>query len=180
MVAENFQINLTFPFQEHDIILKVLIKVCNMAGEYITRPTDAEKQISAVVFQRTSSRHRLIGAIRILRPRYHGIDYTNRKGYYSVLLQGICDDRGKFIDVFVGPPGRVHDSRMLRDSDFYGNWQGKMGTYRLLVDSAYIANAYSAFILTPKRNNGTLTPADGQANNEISRGRVILRTRLCV
>ena len=57
-----------------------------MAGEYITRPTDAEKQISAVVFQRTSSRHRLIGAIdrrhiRILRPRYHGIDYMNRKGY---------------------------------------------------------------------------------------------------
>ena len=24
----------------------------------------------------------------------------NRKGYFSVLLQGICDDRGKFIDVF--------------------------------------------------------------------------------
>ena len=114
-----------------------------MAGEYITRPTDAEKQISAVVFQRTSSRHRIIGAIdrrhiRILRPRYHGIDYMNRKGYYSVLLQGICDDRGKFIDVFVGPPGRVHDSRMLRDSHFYGNWQGKMGTYRLLVATSIL------------------------------------------
>ena len=49
-----------------------------------------------------------------------------------------------------------------------------MGTYRLLGDSAYIANAYSAFILTPKRNNGTLTPADVQANNEISTGRVII------
>ena len=49
-----------------------------------------------------------------------------------------------------------------------------MGTYRLLGDSAYISNADSAFILTPKRNNGTLTPADVQANNKISRGRVII------
>ena len=175
-LSDKFDVSIS---RAHDIISKVLIKVCDMAGEYITWPTDAEKQVSSAVFQRTSSRPRIIGAIdgchiRILRPRYHGIDYMNRKGYYSVLLQGICDDRGKFIDVFVGPPGRVHDSRMLRESDFYGNWQGKMGTYRLLGDSAYISNAYSAFILTPKRNNGALTPADVQANNEISRGRVII------
>ena len=62
----------------------------------------------------------------------------------------------------------------LRESDFFGNWQGKMGNYRLLGYSAYISNDYRAFILTPKRNNGPLTPADVQANNEISRGIVII------
>ena len=43
----------------------------------------------------------------ILRPRHHGIDYMNGKGYYFILLQGICDDWGKFIDVFVSPPENV-------------------------------------------------------------------------
>ena len=35
-----------------------------------------------------------------------------------------------------------------------------MGNYHLLGDSAYISNDDSAFILTHKRDNGTLTPAD--------------------
>ena len=46
----------------HDIISKVLME-CHMAGEYITWPTDAEKQVSAAVFQRSSGRHKIIGAI---------------------------------------------------------------------------------------------------------------------
>ena len=75
-----------------------------------------KKQVSVAVFQWTSCRQRIIDAIdgyhiRTLRPRHHGIDYINRKGYYSGILHGICDDRGKFIDVFVSPPDRVYDSR---------------------------------------------------------------------
>ena len=50
-----------------------------------------------------------------------------------------------------------------------------MGNYRLLGVSSNISNDDHAFILTPKRDNGALTPADVQANNEISRGRVIMK-----
>ena len=32
-----------YPFPEHMTSFQVLIKVCDMAGEYITWPTDAEK-----------------------------------------------------------------------------------------------------------------------------------------
>ena len=57
----------------------------------------------------------IIGAIdgchiKISRPKCHG----DSEGYFSILLQEICDENAKFIDVFVGPPGRVHDARMLR------------------------------------------------------------------
>lgn len=42
-----------------------------------------------------------------------------RQGYFSVLLQGICESYGQFTDIFTGNPGRVHDARMLRTSPFY-------------------------------------------------------------
>ena len=93
--------------------------------------------------------------IRLQRPKKHGSDYINRKGYFSMLLQGICDDRGRFIDVFVGPPGRVHDARMLRLSPFYQNSCQKLGAFKLLGDSAYICNDFS-FIVTPKYDKGRL------------------------
>ena len=38
----------------------------------------------------------------------------------------------------VCPPGRVHDARMLRLSPFFQIWPQKLGSCRLLGDSAYI------------------------------------------
>ena len=132
--------------------------------------------MSSAAFQRTSGLDGVIGAIdgchiRDQRPPIRGGDYI--KSYYSVLLQGIVNDEGRFIDLFVGPPGRVRDARMLRGSTFYANWQEKMEDYRLLGDSAYIGQAFP-FIITPKRDNGALTDADHQQNFYISRGRVIV------
>ncbi|CAL8278585.1 unnamed protein product [Boreogadus saida] len=61
----------------------------------------------------------------------------NRKSYCSVLLQGIVDADGRFINFFTGVPDRVHDAKLPRTSSFFEEWQ-KMGEYRLLGDSAYI------------------------------------------
>ena len=83
------------------------------------------------------------------------------------------DERARFIDIFAGPPGRVHDARMLRSSTFFPQWQEKMGEHCLLGDSAYIGQAFP-FIRTPKRDNGALTVEDHQHNLKISRGRVIV------
>ncbi|KAK0154309.1 putative nuclease HARBI1 [Merluccius polli] len=80
--------------------------------------------------------------IKIQRPTLRGGDYLNRKGFYSVLLQGIVNERGRFLDIFVGPPGRVHDARMLRTSDFYRTWEEKMENNELLGDSAYCGNTH--------------------------------------
>ncbi len=44
------------------------------------------------------------------------LDYRNRKGFYSIVLQGCVDFSCKFISINVGFPGRAHDGRVYRRS----------------------------------------------------------------
>jgi len=57
--------------------------------------------------------------IPIIRPQHSPADYYNRKGYYSILMQGLVDYRGIFMDVYAGWPGKVHDARVFTNSDVY-------------------------------------------------------------
>lgn len=43
-------------------------------------------------------------------------DYHNRKGFFSIHLQGTCDCNGQFIDVAVGAPGRCNDPGVYTDT----------------------------------------------------------------
>eukprot|EP01018_Ginkgo_biloba_P008023 Gb_17152 [translate_table: standard] len=54
-----------------------------------------------------------------------GTDYYNRKQSYSVVLQGVCDTNRRFLDVFCGFPGSVHDSRILQNSGLYKRAEDK-------------------------------------------------------
>ena len=67
------------------------------------------------------------------------------KGYFSILLQGICDENAKFINVFVGPPGRVHDARVFRHSPIYP-YVSRHTTFgdrwKLLGDSEYVCRDF--------------------------------------
>ena len=163
----------------HDTIEQILEHIATLAADYIKWPNQQDKETSAGVFRRLSGKNNVIGAIdgthiRILKPKGpRGVDYYNRNKYHSMLLQGICDDTGKFLDVFTGPPGRVHDARMLRESDFFRDWQMKMGNYFLLGDTAYKC-AQFPFIIAPKKDVGTLTAEDIADNTRISKGRVII------
>ena len=100
--------------------------VDSLAPENIKFPeSDAEYLAAMATFQGKPIPN-CIGAIdgshiRILRPPECGTDFYNRKGYYSILLQGICDGDGKFLSVSCGYPGSIHDARMLRRSGFYKN-----------------------------------------------------------
>ena len=57
--------------------------------------------------------------IPISKPQYSAADYYNRKGYYSVLMQGLVDFRGRFMNVNIGWPGKVHDARVFANSVCY-------------------------------------------------------------
>ncbi|CAM4435498.1 unnamed protein product [Lepidochelys olivacea] len=47
----------------------------------------------------------------------HGCgQYINRKGYFSMVLQALVDHKGRFTDINVGWPGKVHDASMFRNS----------------------------------------------------------------
>lgn len=63
--------------------------------------------------------------------------YKNRKLFASILLQGICDHKGAFLDVFVGYPGSVHDTRVLKNSSIYKQAKYPPQSFFLLGDGGY-------------------------------------------
>jgi len=89
----------------HRAILQVLTIMSEIGTNFVSWPRGCEKRISSAVFQRISGLAGIIRAIdcchiRVQRPPIRGGDYINRKSYYSVLLQGIVNDEGRFIDIF--------------------------------------------------------------------------------
>ena len=57
--------------------------------------------------------------IPIVAPPEHHCDYFNRKGWHSVIMQGVVDHRYRFMDVQVGWPGGVHDARVFANSGLF-------------------------------------------------------------
>ena len=64
--------------------------------------------------------------IPIVSPKECPADYFNRKGWHSVIMQGLVNHLGQFTNVYVGWPGRVHDARVLVNSFLYQ--QGQAGS----------------------------------------------------
>lgn len=60
--------------------------------------------------------------------------YINRKLYYSIHMQKTVNHNIKFIDIFIGYPGSVHDARVFRNStirnDLYELCGGKVNNVR--------------------------------------------------
>jgi len=61
--------------------------------------------------------------IRIVKPTQDQDSYINRKQYFSIHMQGVVDHKLKFLDVFIGYPGSVHDARVFRESHLYEHLQ---------------------------------------------------------
>lgn len=86
-------------------------------------------------------------------------------------MQAVCDCRRKIIDVFIGYPGSVHDSRVFRNSPLKNNLEEKCGRSYLLGDSGYplLPN-----LLTPYKDRGNLTRRQQNYNLKHSRNRYII------
>ena len=82
--------------------------------------------------------------IAIKDPTEDPLSYFNRKGFHSVIIQGICDHELLFIDLYIGWPGSVHDARVFRMSHIARQLEeGFLSQDRLLVgDSAYQLKTY--------------------------------------
>uniref|UniRef100_A0A452GLE3 Putative nuclease HARBI1 n=1 Tax=Gopherus agassizii TaxID=38772 RepID=A0A452GLE3_9SAUR len=61
--------------------------------------------------------------IPILAPEHQGTQYINRKGYFSMVLQALVDHKGRFTNIHVGWPGRVHDARVFRNTTLFKRLQ---------------------------------------------------------
>ncbi|CAN7942634.1 unnamed protein product [Ixodes pacificus] len=99
--------------------------------------------------------------------------YVNRHDKTSLTLQGICDHRRRFVDVFTGPPSKIHDSRIYKLS-FVSRiipFLCCMGKYHLLGDAAY---PLRETLVTPFRDYGTLTNQQKSFNTKLSSTRVLI------
>ncbi|KAA8578346.1 hypothetical protein FQN60_007130, partial [Etheostoma spectabile] len=101
-----------------DSVIKVLLP------QHITTPEAAKLVEIATFFHNRWRIPQCVGAIDgshipIIAPEEYPRDYFNRKGWHSIILQGVVDGRGLFWDVCVGYAGSVHDARVLRQSNLW-------------------------------------------------------------
>jgi hypothetical protein len=57
--------------------------------------------------------------IPILAPSESHVEYVNRKGFHSILMQAVVDCNYLYRDVVIGWPGSVHDARVLSNSAIF-------------------------------------------------------------
>ncbi|XP_023311195.1 putative nuclease HARBI1 [Anoplophora glabripennis] len=147
----------------------------NLSHEVITWPSNAEK-IEIEHYFRTKGFPGVIGAIdgshvKIDKPTNDPDSYLNRKHFFSIQFQVVCDHRRKIRDIFVGFPGSVHDSRVFRASPLSGSLPDKCGPFFIIGDSGYpcLPN-----LLTPFKDFGNLTRRQQHYNLTLSQNRYLV------
>lgn len=112
--------------------------------------------------------------IEIVAPKKDHASFINRKGFHSVCLQAICDHELRFLHCYVGEPGSMHDSRVLRRSEVHEMLE-KPELFphdsHLIGDAAY---AIGPHLLTPFRDNGHLGALERLYNKRFSKRRVAI------
>ena len=122
--------------------------------------------------------------IPIKAPVSFHADYYNRKGWHSIILQGVVDSAYTFIDINVGWPGKVHDARVFANSTIFkkgeaGNLfpetrakkiNGVKIPVMIIADAAYpLLN----WVQKPFPDHGTLSREKLHFNYRLSRARMV-------
>uniref|UniRef100_A0A8C1UT45 DDE Tnp4 domain-containing protein n=1 Tax=Cyprinus carpio TaxID=7962 RepID=A0A8C1UT45_CYPCA len=167
----------------HRVVHKMVDEVVAVLPQFVHfPPTQEELQVVGDGFARLAN-HQAFGKtagavdgchIRIKCPGGpDGHDYKNRKLFPSVVLQAVCDHQGRFIDIFVGYPGSVHDARILKNSPIYTRGTYPPPGYFLLADGGYPCLQEPLALITPCKR-----PVRGMAeqrfNYHHSKGRTII------
>lgn len=167
----------------HRVVHKIADEVVAVLPQFVHFPrTQEELQVIGDGFARLAN-HQAFGKaagavdgchIRIKCPGGpDGHDYNNRKLFPSVVLQAVCDHQGRFIDIFVGYPGSVHDARIIKNSPIYTRGTYPPPGYFLLADGGYPCLQEPLSLITPYKR-----PVRGMAeqrfNYHHSKGRSII------
>ncbi|KAI8126849.1 putative nuclease HARBI1 [Lucilia cuprina] len=150
--------------------------ITDLAPEVIKFPqTIEEKEIVSKEFEKIAGFPNILGCIdgsyiSIRTPKYKiRSTYANRHDGVSITLQGICDAKLRFLDVFTGIPSNIHDSRILKLSFIGKDLQSLCSPkYHLLGDSAY---PIREFLMTPFRDYGNLSESEKNYNLKFCRTR---------
>lgn len=84
--------------------------------------------------------------------------FRNRKLYFSINVQAVCDTQLRFRDIVARWPGSSHDSTIFNASYIKNSFeQGRFGDAVLLVDGGYNNRPY---LLAPIPLPGPINPAE--------------------
>ena len=110
-------------------VCKVVHMVCeaiaeNLLEKYVTFPTGSNhkhvSQGNEGIWGFPNCGGEIDGChIPFKAPENSHADYLNRKGLYSLILQGVCDYKYGFTHINIGWPGRVHDARVFANSEIF-------------------------------------------------------------
>ncbi|XP_062510047.1 putative nuclease HARBI1 [Corticium candelabrum] len=150
-------------------------------GEVVVWPTGDRAKAAIEGFRARCGVKNVIGAIdgshiAIKAPSQHQTDYINRKGFHSIVLQAVCDNRMLFTDCFVGWPGSVHDSRVYRNSPLFQAAESRYSNI-FPMDSFLVGDAaypLSKWTLTPFRDTGNLSEKVKYYNFAQSSTRIVI------
>lgn len=100
----------------------------------------------------------------------NGEIFRNRKGYFSLNVQTLCDAKLKIMNIVARWPGSTHDSTIFNNSRICARFEaGEFGNHLVVADGGYQCRRY---LMTPLRN--CLLPKERLYNESL------VRTRNCI
>ncbi|MCO5575988.1 hypothetical protein L7F22_029795 [Adiantum nelumboides] len=147
------------------IVLDFCKAVCTsgLRNFYIRWPSSTHMLQMAEEFQKIRGIPNVIGAIDgshipIIARRENAVDYFNRKGFHSILLQLTVDSNCMVWDNDVGWAGSIHDSVNFSRSELGKRCEnGMLNEFCLVEDCAYSARPY---MLVPFKGSKDGLPDD--------------------
>ncbi|XP_063826029.1 putative nuclease HARBI1 [Ostrinia nubilalis] len=126
------------------ICARVAHAIANKANSFIKMPiTIGEQERISAKFRAIKNFPGVIGAIDCthIKIKKTGGDmaqyYINRKGYYSLNVQVVCDADLKIMDIVARWRGSTHDSRIFMESNIKQRFEDRQFRGRLIGDSGY-------------------------------------------
>lgn len=177
-MSDRFNVSISSVFR---VLRRVIKWLLTKLDTVITWPQGQYATAVCEQFSRKQGIQHIIGSIdgtriRIEKLAINARDYINRNKYFSINLQAVVDSQQRFINIYCGEPGSLHDSRALRRSPLYETATTNQAilfpndTF-LISDLAYPSLPW---LVPPFKDNGHLNPQQVEFNYMIS------STRMCV
>lgn len=139
------------------IIRRVSRALARLAPQFINFPeNEAERNLVAQRFHNILKFPHCLGAIdcthvRIRLPGGENAEiFQNRKGWFSINVQTVCDADLRIENVVARWPGSTHDSLIFRNSNLQQRFEGgHFDDFLIVGDSGY---AVTNYLLTPLQN----------------------------
>lgn len=155
--------------------------IVDKIGSHIQLPNAEERKEISDDFYAQSQIPNIVGAIgcshiRIKQPPGDSTDYYNHKSFHSIILQAICDHKLRFVEIFVGRPGRMHNASVFRSSPIYRLLTDTSNTLLRPEEHIMGDNTYpnTNFMITPFVDNGHLSPQQVQFNTRLNSVRQVI------